>query len=156
MLRRRSELAYQAASASGATQLGLLTLVYAALANDLRLAGDSVKRGDIAARCAASNHALTLLGHLESWDFGNKDSELTRSLAGFYHHLRNQILALQTERSNTNFHALAELVLNVRSTWQQKEQELILEQQQGGAFASSDDASASATCSASTSHGWCV
>ena len=58
---------YRQAAANGATQIGILLIAYDALAADLLLAAEAASTGDIGTRCSRSNHALLLLGHLESW-----------------------------------------------------------------------------------------
>ena len=125
MFKRESKLGYQSASADGATQIGLLSIVYAAMAEDLRSAGRAVQAGDIAARCRASNHALALLGHVESWQLDSSDGRLSASLSAFYQSVRQQILFLQINGASPAFEALSETLLSLRATWQVKEQELL-------------------------------
>ena len=116
------EAAYRTASASGATHIGLLLLVYDALASDLSKAAEALTRGDIAWRCNLSNHALLLLGHLEQWCDVLDDGSLANSLRQFYGHLRQQLLTYQATGTPDDFRALAGLVLETRAVWQLKEQ----------------------------------
>lgn len=116
-----SELSYRQAAAAGATHIGLLLVVYDALADDLRRAAAAVGRGDISARCDESNHAILLLGHLESWTGLLDDAELELSLHEFYAHLRSQILKAQVQPQSEVFQALANLVIETRAVWQKKE-----------------------------------
>ena len=117
-----SEAAYRTASASGATHIGLLLLVYDALASDLQKAAEALSRGEIGARCTYSNHALLLLGHLEQWCALLDDDVLANSLKAFYGHLRVQLLQHQASGAPENFFALARLVSETRAVWQLKEQ----------------------------------
>ena len=117
-----SELAYRAACASGATHIGLLLLVYDALASDFQRAAEALSRGDIAARCTYSNHALLLLGHLEQWCALLDDDVLATSLKTFYTHLRTQLLWHQASGTPESFSALASLIWETRAVWQLKEQ----------------------------------
>ena len=121
------EIAYRQAAASGATQIGLLMIVYDALAQDLRMAGSAVRKNDIAGRCQFSNHALLLLGHLESWVEHLGDPALTSTLNQFYGFLRARVLELQASSEDSEFDALADIVLGTRAAWQRKEQ-LLLEE----------------------------
>lgn len=112
---------YRSAAAEGATYIGSLLLVYDGIANDLRRAAEALTRNDIAGRCNASNHALLLLGHLESWAKSMEDPALETSLLQFYSYLRAQTLTLQNNAEPEQFHELARLVSETRAAWQQKE-----------------------------------
>ena len=124
MLTRQTTSAYQNATASGATQAGLLQLVYSHLAQDLLRAAEAVGVNNIEARCASSNHALLLLGHLESWLDCLEEPTLAESLRGFYRMLSNSILQLQAAPDALLFEKAAQLVLDTRAVWQLKEQRL--------------------------------
>lgn len=118
-----SDVAYRTASASGATHIGLLLLVYDALASDFQKASGAVSRGDIAARCLYSNHALLLLGHLEEWCVLLNDESLATSLKSFYGHLRVNLLQYQTKGTPQDFSGLAIVVAETRAVWRLKEQQ---------------------------------
>ena len=105
----------------GATYIGLLLVVYDTLAEDLRRAGQAVENADIQARCDATNHALLLLGHLESWTASLDDATLQASLLQFYRYLRVQAMLLQTATEPAGFYELARLVGETRATWQKRE-----------------------------------
>ena len=116
-----SETLYRRTAAEGATYIGLLLVAYDSLAEDLRRAGNAVTRNDIAGRCNASNHALLLLGHLESWTSSLDDPALQNSLTQFYAYLRAQTLAIQAQPKAQPFHELARLIGETRAAWHQKE-----------------------------------
>ena len=116
-----SETLYRQMAGEGATYIGLLLVVYDTLAADLRRAGQAIERGDIAARCDATNHALLLLGHLESWTASLDDATLQASLRQFYSYLRSQAMLLQTASNPAEFYELARLVGETRAAWQQRE-----------------------------------
>lgn len=119
-----SETLYRQMAGEGATYIGLLLVVYDTLAEDLRRAGQAVERGEITPRCDASNHALLLLGHLESWTVSLEDATLAASLLQFYGYLRAQTLRLQTATDAAEFYTLARLVGETRACWQQRESQL--------------------------------
>lgn len=123
-MRQQSQIGYRMAAADGATQIGLIMVVYDAIAADLHKAGHAAQAGDIAGRCAASSHALLLVGHLESWLDSLDDSRLRASLVDFYGMLRQTIVVLQREARASGFEALAQLVCDTRAVWQSKEQTL--------------------------------
>jgi flagellin-specific chaperone FliS len=114
--------AYRTSSAEGATYIGLLLSVYDALAEDLRFAGDAAANGDISCRCRYSQHALLLLGHLESWvPLLEDDAVLQESLTLFYTYLRSQILGLQVAGEEEGFAELAMKICETRAVWQKKQ-----------------------------------
>lgn len=125
MQTRHSTSAYQDASASGATLAGLMQLVYSHLAQDLLRAADAVQNNNIATRCAASNHALLLLGHLESWVNELDEPPLAESLHSFYRMLVTSILQLQATPSESGFRQYAQLVLDTRAAWQKRAESLV-------------------------------
>lgn len=118
--------AYQLASAEGATQIGVLILVYDAIAADLIRAGHAVAQNNIEERCSRSKHALLLIGHLENWVHEFEDAQLSTSLLSFYTMLRSRILKLQAAPDASAFSDLASIVSETRATWQTKEQQLVM------------------------------
>src|SRR5215469_10056253 len=108
--------AYRASATEGATHIDILLACYDALAEDIRLAGKSAVAGDVAARCRHSEHALLLIGHLESWISLLQDSELEVNLVTFYSYLRAEILRLQLCVESDKFMALALVVGETRAT----------------------------------------
>lgn len=117
----RSVRAYRSSATEGATHIDILLACYDALAEDIRLAGKSAVVGDVTARCRYSEHALSLIGHLESWVSLLDDSELAASLVGFYSYLRAEVLRLQLCVESDKFLALALVVGETRATWQKKQ-----------------------------------
>lgn len=125
MLNRTSSAAYQAAAMSGATQMQLLQLVYGRVAQDLLQAAEAVRCGKIAERCQASEHALLLLGHVESWVDQMDDPSLAEGLRQFYRMLRARVLQLQASPSPEAFVELSHYVLDALGAWRTKENELL-------------------------------
>jgi len=117
----RSVLAYRSSATEGATHIDILLACYDALAEDIRLAGKSAVVGEVAARCRYSDHALLLIGHLQSWVSLLHDSELEANLVSFYSYLRTEILRLQFCMEPDKFIDLALVVGETRATWQKKQ-----------------------------------
>lgn len=117
----RNVLAYRNSVTEGATHIDILLACYDSLAEDIRLAGKYAAKGDIAARCRHSEHALLLIGHLESWVSLLGDSELADSLTNFYGYLRVEILHLQLSAERSKFVDLALVVCETRAVWQKKQ-----------------------------------
>src|ERR1700744_2541222 len=117
----RSVRAYRSSATEGATHVNILLACYDAVAEDIRLAGKFAVKGDIVSRCRHSDHALLLIGHLESWVSLLDDPELAESLTSFYQYLRVEILRLQAGRELEKFAALALVVCETRAVWQNKQ-----------------------------------
>ncbi|HEV2575598.1 MAG TPA: flagellar protein FliS [Acidobacteriaceae bacterium] len=117
--------AYRMSAVEGATHIDVLLACYDALAEDLRLAGGAAGAGDFTARCRYSQHALVVLGHLQSWAPLLENETLEVSLAGFYEYLRKKLLCLQSCVEEDQFLALAMTVCETRAVWQKKKSLLL-------------------------------
>lgn len=111
---------YRSVALQGSTQLDLMIGVYDAIAENLRQGAAAVLAGEIAGRCKASDRAMLLLGHLESWLEFLDEPPLQDSLAGFYSYLRGQILHLQGASEPQAFIDLAFQVSQTRAAWQKR------------------------------------
>ncbi len=116
----KSVRAYRSSATEGATHIDILLACYDALAEDIRLAGKSAVMGDVVARCRYSEHALLLIGHLESWVSLLDDSALAANMVSFYGYLRVEILRLQLCVESDKFLTLALVVGETRATWQKE------------------------------------
>lgn len=122
---RSSVNAYRVSNMEGATHLDVLLACYDALAEDIQLAGIAAEGGDIAARCRHSQHALLLLGHLESWIPLLENDEIEQSLRDFYVFLRKELLCLQSSIASSAFADLAMRICETRAVWQKKKQMML-------------------------------
>ena len=113
--------AYRNSATEGATHIDILLACYDALAEDIRMAGNAAVKGDLATRCRYSQHALLLIGHLESWGSLLDDPNLAASLVSFYEYLRAEILQLQLSSELDKFMNLALVVCETRAAWQRKQ-----------------------------------
>ncbi len=132
MMRQNADAAYRSAAASGATHIGLLLLVYDALAADMRKAQEACTRRDVAERCRASNHAFNLFAHLESWTVYLDDRTLATSLNEFYAMLRSLLIKAQGQSRPQDFQALADMISATRAVWHAKENSMRAELAQKG------------------------
>jgi flagellar protein FliS len=112
---------YRQSSIAGATPIGLVIALYDKLAADLRLAVDAMRKDDIQARCDALNHATLVLGQLQDWVNLESGDPLAKSLADFYQIIRTRMLQASVAKSAELLEAQIELVLQVRSAWQQRD-----------------------------------
>jgi flagellar protein FliS len=123
MISQKTELSYRRTAAEGATGVGLTIALYDTLAGDLRRAAIAERAGDIHRRTREMNHALTVLGFLESWVDPVNGQELAKGLTIFYSYLRVKMMEGQVKRSPEIIEEQVGLVLQVRGAWQQLELE---------------------------------
>jgi flagellar protein FliS len=116
-----NELAYRKSAIEGASPIGLVVVLYDTLWGDFRRASDAIRNGDIASRCKELNHALVVLGQLESWVAPDSETELAASLTLFYRYLRAQVMEASVKQSSAVLDAAMELILHVRAAWQQRD-----------------------------------
>jgi flagellar protein FliS len=112
---------YRRSAIQGASPIGLLLILYDALSGDLRRAAKAIRERNIEARCDALNHAALILGQLEDWVGNHTDARLKESLVLFYAHLRARMMEAAVKQSAELLDAQIELVLMVRTSWQQRE-----------------------------------
>lgn len=112
------EVAYRNSSISGASPIGLLLALFDRMSADLGRAAVAIRNNDIESRCNEINHALIILGQLESWVDLEKGGDAARQLAGYYTYVRAKILEASANQSTEILAALIESILNVRSSWQ--------------------------------------
>ena len=114
-----TELSYRRSAIEGASLVGLTVALYDTLAGDLNRASRAVRQSNIEARCREANHALLVLGHLESWLDFTENADLVRSLGIFYAYIRQRIMCAQAQSAASIFEELGTLVVQTRASWQQ-------------------------------------
>lgn len=113
-----AEATYRNCSVGGASTIGLMIALFDALVRDLRRAADAVRRNDIEARCRELDHALLVIGQLESWVDVENGGEPAGHLSVFYRYLRAKLMEASLRQSASLLEAQMETVLHVRSKWQ--------------------------------------
>jgi flagellar protein FliS len=121
-----TELAYRKSAIEGASPIGLVIVLYDTLWGDFRRAAAAIRDNDIDLRCRELNHALVVLGQLESWVAPASGTELASSLTLFYRYLRAQVMEASVKQSPAVLEAAMELILHVRAAWQQRDAEVSL------------------------------
>jgi flagellar secretion chaperone FliS len=108
---------YRESSASGASPVDLVVRLYEQIVEDLRQASLAIEQNDIRRRTKRINHAILVVGHLQSpLDFDN-GGKVARDLETFYNTLRQNLVQVQFFPSKP---ALAQLItdlLAVRKAW---------------------------------------
>ncbi len=112
------ETTYRDCSVGGASHIGLMIVLFDRLVGDLRSAAEAVRRNDIESRCRELNHALLIVGQLESWVDRENGGETARQLATFYSYLRTRLLEASARQSAELFEAQMQTIAHIRSRWQ--------------------------------------
>lgn len=117
----QTELSYRRSAIAGASPIGLVIALYDTLSGDLRRAATAIRSDDIERRCHELNHATLVLGQLENWIDKNSGEELAGNLATFYTYVRSKMLEASFKKSAAVLEEVVELVLQVRTAWQQRD-----------------------------------
>jgi flagellar protein FliS len=108
---------YRESSASGASPVDLVVRLYERMIEDLRQAALAIEQNDIRRRTKYIQHAILVIGHLQSpLDFDN-GGKVAKDLDHFYDTLRQNLVQVQFFPSK---HAIAQLItdlLAVRKAW---------------------------------------
>jgi len=121
MNRSDTLLSYRKSSIEGASPIGLVIALYDTLSGDLSRAAEALRNNDIEARCRQLNHATLVLGQLEDWIDLPNGGDLAVNLSTFYAYLRGRLLEAAITESPRLLEAQIELILEVRSAWQQRD-----------------------------------
>lgn len=112
------EATYRNCSVGGASTIGLMIALFDALVRDLRRASDAIHRDDVETRCRELNHALLVVGQLESWVDLKNGGEAARQLSAFYGYLRARLMEASIGKSAALLETQMETILHIRSRWQ--------------------------------------
>ena len=123
-MKKTLEISYRIAAVDSGSPIALLLALYDTLAGDLCRSADAIRSSDIELRCAQLSHAYLVLGQLESWLDTDRDSRLSKSLGTFYAYLRAKMLEASIKQAAAAIDVLVPLVLQIRSSWQQRQAEL--------------------------------
>jgi flagellar secretion chaperone FliS len=108
---------YREAAVQGASPVQLVVRLYEQLIEDLRQAAIAIEQNAIERRTRRINHAILVIGHLQSpLDFAG-GGKVARDLNYFYDGLRQSVVRVQFQPSKL---ALAQLItdlLAVRKAW---------------------------------------
>ena len=116
-----TELSYRRSAIEGASPIGLVIVLYDTLWGDLRRASEAIHRNDIATRCRELNHGFLVLAQLEGWVAPENGGDLADSLTQFYRYLRAKMMDASVNQSARTLEELMDLILHVRSAWQQRD-----------------------------------
>jgi len=115
-------IAYREADVRGATAVRLVVLLYEQLIQDLSKAAQAIEQNDIELRTNRINHAILVIGYLQSpLDFA-KGGKVAKNLDNFYNALRKNLVQVQFFPSPASIPPLLKDVLAVREAWIEVEQ----------------------------------
>jgi flagellar secretion chaperone FliS len=109
--------AYRENNVRGATPVQLVVLLYEQMIQDLTQAGQAIEQNDIKLRTERINHAILVIGHLQSpLDF-DQGGKVAKDLEHFYNVLRQNLVQVQFFPSKAGIQQLITDVLAVREAW---------------------------------------
>jgi flagellar secretion chaperone FliS len=109
--------AYRENEVRGATPVRLVVLLYHQIIQDLTQAAHALEQNDIELRTKFLNHAILVIGHLQSpLDFEN-GGKVAKDLDNFYNVLRQNLVQVQFFPSVASIRQLIADVLAVREAW---------------------------------------
>jgi flagellar protein FliS len=120
-----TELSYRKSAIEGASTIGLMIALFDTLAGDLRRAVAAIHNNDIETRCKELNHAVLVLGQLESWIDLTNGGESAQTLSRFYAYLRSRMMEASINKSANILETQIDMILHVRSAWQQLDAPLV-------------------------------
>jgi flagellar secretion chaperone FliS len=117
---------YRELAIKGATPVGLIVLLYDMAIESLSQAVRELDRGDIEARTADLNHALSIIGELERSLNFEAGGDVAARLANFYNVARCKILEANIKSNKETIERLSGVLTSIREAWQ------VVERKTGG------------------------
>jgi flagellar biosynthetic protein FliS len=109
--------AYREADVRGATAVRLVVLLYEQMIRDLSQVAQAIEQNDIESRTKCINHAILVVGYLQSpLDFAN-GGRVAKDLDHFYNALRQNLMQVQFFPTKAGMGQLITDVLAVREAW---------------------------------------
>ncbi|SRR5579885_1278109 len=113
--------AYREVSSAGVTPLQSVVQLYELIVADLRHALQAIESGQIDVRTNKINHAILVIGHLQSRLNFQIGGQVARNLDRFYDILRQDLLQVQFQPSSEKLLRRIEDLLEVRAAWSEAE-----------------------------------
>ena len=113
--------AYRQNAARGASPVGQVALLYEQIVADLRRASQAIEAQDIEDRTNAINHAILIVGHLQSKLNFEAGGEVARHLEQFYELARQRLIEAQCQASPEILQEQIGFFLDLRDAWKEAE-----------------------------------
>jgi flagellar protein FliS len=136
-------LSYQQAAARGASPVGQVVALYDTILRDFLRALAALQADDVETRVFELNHALLVIGHLQSVLNFEHGSDAAKQFARFYEVTRTMIVEANIRATPESLEELIDLYGGLREAWYQAEQLLPVERQSALVTSGSSDAPAS-------------
>jgi flagellar secretion chaperone FliS len=121
-------LSYQLASARGATPIGQVIALYDTILRDFVRALAALQLEDVETRVFELNHALLVIGHLQSVLDHERGGEAAKTFERFYSVTRGMIVEANIRATSEAIEELITLYGGMREAWYQAEQKSSSEQ----------------------------
>lgn len=121
MNRRDSASAYHQGTAFGASPVGQVIALYDMILHDLRRALSAVDAGQVVQRVNAANHALIVIGELQSVLDFERGGDAARNLDSFYRVSRALLTQASVTSSRERFAELISMFARLRAAWSRVE-----------------------------------
>ena len=108
---------YREAAVRGASPVELVVRLYEQLIEDLRQAVKALERNDVELRSNKINHAILVLGHLQSQLEFQAGGKVARDLENFYNVVRQRLAQAQAFASRPMLAQQITDLLAVREAW---------------------------------------
>jgi flagellar protein FliS len=109
--------AYQQSTASAASSVGQVVALYDRILRDLRSAIAAIGAGQIENRVNSLNHALTIIGELQSVLDFQRGGEAARNLDSFYTITRGMVTEAGVTSSVDQLQELVSMFARIRAAW---------------------------------------
>ena len=108
---------YRENDVRGASPVRLVVMLYDQIVQDLTQAEQALEQNEIERRTKLINHAILVIGHLQSpLDF-DKGGKVAQNLENFYNVLRGNLVQIQFHPSKLGIDRLITDVLTIREAW---------------------------------------
>jgi flagellar protein FliS len=116
-----ARLAYREAAVRGASQVGLVIMLYNMLVEDVGRAISATRNGDAQVRSEELKHAFGVLEQLQGTLNMEQGGDAARNLDHFYSIIRAKLLEAHLKSSLELLQQQLALLVSVREAWQQAE-----------------------------------
>jgi flagellar protein FliS len=119
-----ARLSYREAAVEGASPVRLVALLYEQAIEDLKRARAAIDRGDIEGRTHAINHAVVVIGYLQSSLDKQRGGRVAANLENFYNQLRARLVEAQFTQSGATLELQISHLVEVHSAWCEVERDV--------------------------------
>ncbi|MGO9126667.1 MAG: flagellar export chaperone FliS, partial [Terriglobales bacterium] len=116
--------AYREDAARGAHPVRLVVLLYEQMIEDLRQAVNAIEQGNIELRTNKINHAIFVIGHLQSSLNKETGGQVALNLERFYQQLRGNMVSAQFGVSRAILSQQITDLVTLREAWSEVESEV--------------------------------